>query len=72
LKKSLGDFFTLSSHITGKYQRAAPKLDQQIFNKRLRGDKTKIMTKSIKIIENYMKVLGRNQLFWDELFLRFL
>jgi len=60
LKKTLNDFFTLSNHVNLKYGREAPKLDPQIFRHRLRGDQTKIMNKSIKIFENYMKRLGRN------------
>ena len=38
VKKSLNDFFALSSHVTGKFGREAPKLDPQIFKHRLRGD----------------------------------
>ena len=31
-----------------------------------------MMLKSIKIFESYLKKLGRNPIFWDELFIRFL
>eukprot|EP00347_Sterkiella_histriomuscorum_P009246 403341951 len=72
LKKSLQDFFALTSHINSRYSLDAPKFDQQIFRNRLRGDQTKIMNKSIKIFENYLKKLGKHQLFWDDQFMRFL
>lgn len=30
------------------------------------------MNKSIKLFENYLKKLGKNSIYWDENFLRFL
>lgn len=30
------------------------------------------MNKSIKIFENYLKKVGRNSIFWDEVFMAFL
>ncbi len=64
--------FTLSSHISNTYPTDAPKLDKDIFRNRLRGDQVKIMSKSIKIFENYLKKVGKNQIFWDEVFMAFL
>ncbi len=52
--------FTLSSHISNTYATDAPKLDKDIFRNRLRGDQVKIMSKSIKIFENYLKKVGKN------------
>ena len=38
LKKSLSDFFTLTSHIKNRYGKDAPPLDSEVFRHRLRGD----------------------------------
>lgn len=38
LKKSLSDFFSLTSHVKNRYGKDAPSLDYEIFRHRLRGD----------------------------------
>lgn len=66
LKKSLNDFFTLSNHLQYKFGKEAPKLDKGIFINRIRGDRIKVMNKSIKFIESYMRRLGRLSNLWDD------
>jgi hypothetical protein len=39
---------------------------------RLRGDQTMMMTKSIKIVEEYMKRVGSKPGLWDDQFMQFL
>jgi hypothetical protein len=47
-------------------------LSKELFVSRLRGDQTMMMTKSIKIVEEYMKRVGSKPALWDDQFMQFL
>ena len=73
LNKSLNDFFALSNYVSSTYGKKAPKLNTEIFKHRLmKGDQSRVMTKSLKIFESYLKKLGKNKLYWDDRVLEFL
>ena len=49
IKKSLNDFFILSNYLYYNFGVEAPQLNNKLFiNKLLRGDRIRIMNKSIK------------------------
>ncbi|TNV82836.1 hypothetical protein FGO68_gene10408 [Halteria grandinella] len=73
LKKSLKDFIDLSNHLAFNFGQTAPKLDKQLFSQRtLKSERTRMMQKSIKHVESFMKRVGRSQCFWEDQFLHFL
>lgn len=54
------------------YQKRAPTLVKDIFDKRKYSQMEKIINKSIKSLEIYMNKLGKKKDLWDETFIHFL